>query len=276
METRYVADAVRFQRMTTMELRQAFLIEELFQPEQLQLLYIEVDRCIVGAAVPLETPLQLESARELAADFFCQRRELGVLNIGGAGAVRVDGENFALGPMDGLYVGRGSRDIRFSSANPQQPAQFYLVSFPAHAGYPTRRIGQAEAETEKLGSVTTANARTIYRYIHPRGVQSCQLVMGFTVLEPGCVWNTMPPHTHGRRMEVYLYFDMEPTARVFHLMGSASETRHLVVADRQVAISPSWSIHSGVGTGRYTFCWGMGGENQTFEDMDGIAIGELK
>ncbi len=276
MQVRHVADAVRFQRMTTDELRQAFLVEELFQPGQLQLLYVEVDRCIIGSAVPGTAPLLLQSAKELSADFFCQRRELGVLNIGGVGAVEVDGQAYAMAPKDGLYIGRGSREIRFSSENPADPARFYLVSFPAHASYPTRHARWADAEAQKLGSAEGANARTIYRYIHERGIQSCQLVMGFTVLEPGSVWNTMPPHTHDRRMEVYLYFDMEANARVFHLMGSMQETRHIVIANQQVVISPSWSIHSGVGTSRYTVCWGMGGETQTFEDMDGIEIGDLR
>lgn len=276
MQVRYVADAVRFQRMTTAELRQAFLVEALFRPQQLQLFYIEVDRCILGSAVPGAEPLALQSARELASDFFCQRRELGVLNIGARGAVTVDGQRFAMDPRDGLYVGRGSREVLFTSDHADEPALFYLVSFPAHAAYPVRHARWADAEAQRLGSTESANARTIYRYIHPRGIQSCQLVMGFTVLEPGNVWNTMPPHTHERRMEAYLYFDMDAEARVFHLMGTAQETRHLVVADRQVVISPSWSIHSGVGTSRYTFCWSMGGENQTFEDMDGIEIGDLR
>jgi len=276
MQTRYVADAVRFQRMTTEELRRTFLIGDLFQPRQLQLLYVEVDRCIVGSAVPVNEPLELESAKELAAGYFCERRELGVLNIGGGGTVEVDGQSFVMETRDGLYIGRGSKEIRFSSGNSAAPAEFYLVSFPAHAVHPTRHVRWADAEAQKLGSAVGANARTIYRYIHERGVQSCQLVMGFTVLEPGSVWNTMPPHTHGRRMEVYLYFDMEASARVFHLMGSLQETRHLVVANRQAVVSPSWSIHSGVGTSRYTFCWAMGGENQTFEDMDGIEIVNLR
>jgi 4-deoxy-L-threo-5-hexosulose-uronate ketol-isomerase len=276
MQVRYVADGVRFQRMTTDELRKAFLVDELFEQEQLQLLYVEVDRCIVGSAVPGRTPLALQSARELSADYFCERRELGVLNIGAKGTVTADGEKYVMESKDGLYIGRGTREILFSSDDPDHPALFYLVSFPAHTTYPTRHAKWSDAEAQKLGSAEGANARTIYRYIHERGIQSCQLVMGFTVLEPGSVWNTMPPHTHERRMEVYLYFDMEPSARVFHLMGSMQETRHLVIANRQAVISPSWSIHSGVGTSRYTFCWGMGGENQRFEDMDGIEIGDLR
>ncbi|HPR89075.1 MAG TPA: 5-dehydro-4-deoxy-D-glucuronate isomerase [bacterium] len=276
MQVRHVADAVRFQRMTTAELRQAFLVEDLFQEGQLHLLYVEVDRCILGAAMPGRDALQLGSSKALATDYFCERRELGVLNIGARGTVMVDGQAYAMEHKDGLYIGRGSKEIRFTSEDPADPAAFYLVSFPAHAAYPTRHARWADAEAQKLGSAEGANARTIYRYIHQRGIPSCQLVMGFTVLEPGSVWNTMPPHTHERRMEAYLYFDMAPDARVFHLMGSAQETRHLVVANRQVVISPSWSIHSGVGTSRYTFCWGMGGENQTFEDMDGIEIGDLR
>ncbi len=276
MQVRYTVDMARFQRMNTAELRQTFLIDELFKPGILQMLYIEVDRCVIGSAVPETEPLRLQSAKELSADYFCQRRELGVLNIGATGEVTVDGQVFRMENKDGLYIGRGTKEIAFTSLNAKEPAAFYLVSFPAHADYPTRQAKLAEAEAVVLGSTEAANKRTIYKYIHPRGIQSCQLVMGFTVLEPGSVWNTMPPHTHERRMEVYLYFDMEKDDRVFHLMGSMDETRHLVMANREAVFSPSWSIHSGVGTRRYTFCWGMGGENQTFEDMDGIEIGQMR
>ncbi len=276
MEVRYVADPIRFQRMTTKEIRESFLVEKLFQPGEMYLLYCEVDRAIIGSAVPGKKKLTLSASKELAADYFCERRELGVLNIGGAGQVEVDGQVFKLQNKDGLYIGRGSREVIFSSEQAENPAAFYLLSFPAHASYPTRQAKLAEAEAVPLGSAEAANQRTIYKYIHPRGIPSCQLVMGFTVLAPGSVWNTMPPHTHERRMEVYLYFDMADEARVFHLMGTAEETRHIVVTNRQAVISPSWSLHSGVGTGAYTFCWGMGGENQTFEDMDAVAIDQIK
>ncbi len=276
MEIRYLADPIRFQRMTTDEIRATFLVDRLFQPEKIYLLYADVDRAIIGSAVPGKKALALEVAKELGTEYFCERREIGVLNIGGTGVISVDGKDYQLGNRDGLYIGSGSREIRFSSNDPKVPAAFYLLSFPAHQSYPTRSAKLSDAEAVHLGSPETANQRTIYKYIHPRGIPSCQVVMGFTVLAQGSVWNTMPPHTHGRRMEVYLYFDMAPDTRVFHLMGPADETRHIVIADRQAVISPSWSIHSGVGTGAYTFCWGMGGENQTFEDMDAVGIEEIR
>ena len=276
MEVRYVADPIRFQRMTTSEIRESFLVEKLFQPNEIYLLYSEVDRGIIGSAVPGKEKLSLAGSKELGADYFCERREIGVLNIGGTGEITVDGKAFPMENRDGLYIGKGSKEIVFSSENVKEPAAFYLLSFPAHQSYPTKQAKLADAEAVQLGSAEASNKRTIYKYIHPRGIQSCQVVMGFTVLETGSVWNTMPPHTHERRMEVYLYFDMAKDTRVFHLMGTVDETRHIVVANRQAVISPSWSIHSGVGTGAYTFCWGMGGENQTFEDMDGIEIGDIK
>lgn len=240
------------------------------------MIYCDVDRAIVGSAVPAQKPLALAAAEELRADYFTQRRELGVLNIGGLGTVHVDGKAYSMANRDGLYIGRGSREITFSSAHSAQPALFYLLSYPAHREFPTAHARQADAAAVKLGSPEQCNQRTIYKTIHPDGIGSCQLVMGFTELAAGSVWNTMPPHTHERRMEVYLYFDIAESARVFHLMGKPVETRHMVMANRQAVISPSWSIHSGVGTQAYTFCWGMGGENQTFDDMDGLKIDQLR
>ncbi|MBN2354688.1 5-dehydro-4-deoxy-D-glucuronate isomerase [candidate division KSB1 bacterium] len=276
MQVRYVADPVRFPRMTGEEIRESFLVEHLFQPNAIYLLYSEVDRGIIGSVVPVKTRLSLAGSKELATDYFCERREIGVLNIGGKGEIAVDGKTYTMENRDGLYIGKGAKEIIFSSDAANHPAAYYLLSFPAHQAYPTKQVKLKDAEAVELGSAEGANKRTIYKYIHPRGIQSCQVVMGFTVLAPGSVWNTMPPHTHERRMEVYLYFDMASDTRVFHLMGPPNETRHIVVADRQAVISPSWSIHSGVGTGAYTFCWGMGGENQTFEDMDGIEMGRLR
>jgi 4-deoxy-L-threo-5-hexosulose-uronate ketol-isomerase len=276
MEVRYSPDPIRFERMTTQETRHHFLIESLFKPGTIEMVYVDIDRVIAGSVVPSAGPLTLSSAAELRADYFCQRRELGILNIGQAGKVTVDGKRYSLANRDGLYVGRGSKEITFESDDTKYPAMFYLVSYPAHAAYPTTQISKAQAAAVNLGSQAQANKRTIFKYIHPDGVKSCQLVMGFTEMAEGCVWNTMPPHTHERRMEVYLYFDFPDTARVFHMMGKADQTRHIVVAPKQCVISPSWSLHSGVGTQAYTFCWGMGGENQTFDDMDGIAIGDLK
>lgn len=254
--------------MTTAELRQAFLVESLFAPGELRMVYVDVDRAIAGAAAPTREPLALGTSKELASEYFAERREIGVINVGGPGTVTVDGEAFALERRDGLYIGRGSRDIRFESADAMAPALLYFVSYPAHAGYPTRRLTLADAGDVHLGAVADANVRTIHKYIHPAGAQSCQLVMGLTELEVGSVWNTMPPHTHERRSEVYLYFDIDDEALVFHMMGAPEETRHVVVRNRQVVLSPSWSIHCGVGTRRYSFVWAMGGENQDFDDMD--------
>jgi 4-deoxy-L-threo-5-hexosulose-uronate ketol-isomerase len=276
METRYLADGVRYSRMNSAELRESFLISSLFEAGALRLVSCEADRAVVGSAVPLAAPLPLSAAGELRAEYFCQRRELGVLNIGGAGSVRVDGAAFALEPRDCLYVGRGSREVLFSSVDPAHPAQFYLASYPAHAVFPTTRARMAEAAAVSLGTLAECNRRTIRKYIHPDGIRSCQLVMGVTVLEEGSVWNTMPPHTHTRRSEIYLYFDVAPEARVFHIMGRPDETRHLVLADRQAVISPAWSIHCATATRRYSFCWAMGGENQTFDDMDGVQVAELR
>jgi 4-deoxy-L-threo-5-hexosulose-uronate ketol-isomerase len=262
--------------MTTQEVRDSFLVESLFKPDTIEMVYVDVDRVIVGSAVPVKKTISLTSADELRADFFCQRRELGVLNIGGSGSVSVDGQTYAMANLDCLYVGRGSKEISFVSENAAAPAKFYLLSYPAHAEYPTTHVKQSESTPVQLGSVEASNKRTIYKCIHPDGAKSCQLVMGFTVLEPGCVWNTMPPHTHERRMEVYMYFNIPSDARVFHYMGKPDETRHIAVADGQAVISPSWSIHAGVGTAAYTFCWGMGGENQAFDDMDHLTIEDIK
>ncbi|HVS01114.1 MAG TPA: 5-dehydro-4-deoxy-D-glucuronate isomerase [Thermoanaerobaculia bacterium] len=276
MKVRYTADPVRFDRMSTEEIRESFLVDTLFAEDRISLVYSSADRAIVGSAVPATRTLSLEPAPELRAATFCERRELGVLNIGGPGTVTVDGAEHLLAARDGLYVGRGSKAITFASDSVEAPARYYLLSFPAHVAYPTVRIRQSEAEAVRLGSRESANQRTLYKLIHPGGARSCQLVMGFTVLEPGSVWNTMPPHTHERRMEVYLYFDLPADGRVFHFMGRPEATRHLVVAEGQAVISPAWSIHCGAGTGAYTFCWGMGGENQDFADMDPLTLDQLR
>ena len=238
MEVRYTPDPVRFCRMTTQEVRDNFLIESLFKPDTIEMVYADVDRAIVGSAVPAAGPLALTSADELRAEFFCQRRELGVLNIGGSGTVTVDGQAYQMANQDCLYVGRGSKEITFASDAVAGPAKYYLLSYPAHKEYPTTQIKIDQANPVKLGSVEASNKRTIYQFIHPNGVKSCQLVMGFTILESGCVWNTMPPHTHERRMEVYMYFNVPADARVFHYMGKPDETRHIAVADGQAVISP--------------------------------------
>jgi 4-deoxy-L-threo-5-hexosulose-uronate ketol-isomerase len=276
MKLLQMADAIRYRTMTTEELRETFLLSDLFQPGRIDLTYVDLDRTIVGSAVPVDKPLILPSDQMLKASYFTERRELGVLNIGAPGTVTVNGEVFDLDSLDALYVGRGNEHILFESKQQDRPAEFYLLSYPAHAEHPTCRIKSSEAMQVKIGSSHTANERQINRLIHLAGVRSCQLVMGFTQLAPGSVWNTMPPHTHNRRSEVYLYFNLPARERVIHLMGPADQTRNLIVADKQVVVSPGWSIHAGVGTTNYSFCWGMGGENQNYEDMDQVAIADLR
>jgi len=275
MKLLQMADEVRYRTMTTAELRETFLLSELFQPGQLALTYVDLDRVVIGSAVPVDSRLNLPTCEALKASYFTERRELGILNIGAPGTVTVNGEHFDLDNLDGLYVGRGNEHVDFESHNKDNPAEFYLLSYPAHAAHPTRRIKSAEVPRVKIGAPETANQREITKLIHLAGVRSCQLVMGFTQLAAGNVWNTMPPHTHMRRSEVYLYFDLPATERAIHLMGPAHETRHLVIANKQVVVSPGWSIHAGVGTASYAFCWGMGGENQDYDDMDRLAIADL-
>lgn len=276
MQIRFSPNQNDYQKLCTDGLRANFLIESLFAAGAVELVYSDADRAIIGSAVPTNSALKLTADAELRAAFFCERRELGVLNIGGSGAVEVDGKKFAMNKLDCLYIGRGSKDISFASKNASEPAAFYLLSYPAHAAYPTTLATMKDAAPVELGALADANRRTIYKYIHADGIKSCQLVMGFTKLQEGAVWNTMPPHTHTRRSEVYVYFDVDPKRRVMHFMGTPQQTRHLIVADRQAVISPSWSIHCGCGTGAYTFCWGMGGENQTFDDMDPAPVTQLR
>ncbi len=270
-----MADAVRYPRMTTVELRETFLLEGLFTPGEIAARYVDLDRTVIGGAVPTSSPIRLETYPELRAEYFLERRELGVLNVGGEGLVQVDGTSFTMDKLDCLYVGRESRAVGFTSADAARPAAFYLLSYPAHTVYPTKLVKFSELKPVHLGSEETCNKRSIYKAIFLDGIQSCQLVMGFTLLAAGSNWNTMPPHTHMRRSEVYFYFDVDPEQRVLHLMGPADETRHLVMSDRDVVVSPGWSIHAGVGTKSYGFCWGMGGENQRYDDMDVLTIADL-
>lgn len=276
MKLLQMSDPVRFPRMTTAELRETFLLENLFTAGAIDLVYVDLDRTVIGSAVPMATPLHLETQPELRADFFCERRELGVLNVGGAGFITVDGERYSMEKLSCLYVGRGSKNVSFESEKSDVPAAFYLLSYPAHADYPTKSVAFKDLQGLQLGTVETCNKRTIYKAIYRDGIRSCQLVMGFTLLDAGSNLNTMPPHTHMRRSEVYMYFDVDPAHRVLHLMGPPQETRHLVVANREVAVSPGWSIHAGAGTSAYGFCWGMGGENQAYDDMDGVSLADLK
>jgi 4-deoxy-L-threo-5-hexosulose-uronate ketol-isomerase len=276
MQTRFLVDPAHYERMTVAELRAAFLVEDLFAPDEVRLVHWEAERTILGSAVPRRSSLTLDAPAELSAPFFAARRELGVVNLGGPGAVTVDGQKHELGRRDGLYIGRGSREVVFASDRDADPAFFYLVSHPAHASHASARVRQAEAETVKLGSQTNASVRVLRRYIHARGIPSCQLVMGVTDIEEGSVWNSIPPHTHYRRTEVYLYFDLAPNDFALHVMGPPENTRHLVVRNLQAVLAPSWSMHFGVATGRYAFVWSMGGENQEFEDMQAVEVGRLR
>ncbi len=276
MKTIMMADPVRYPRMTTGELRETFLIEGLYEAGSIHSTYVDLDRAVIGMAAPLADPLTLPAGPELRANYFTERREVGALNIGGAGGIHVGQSNYELANLDVLYIGRGNADIRFESKSADQPAIFYLLSYPAHTSYPVTLVRKQDAQPVELGSAETCNKRTIYKYIHMAGAKSCQLVMGMTQLHAGSAWNTMPPHTHMRRSEVYLYFDVADGARVFHLMGPPSETRHLVVSNREAVVSPGWSIHAGMGTQAYRFCWGMGGENQDYADMDPAPLASLR
>lgn len=276
MKTVLVPDEQRYATLNSRDLRESFLVDSLFKPGEINLVWCDMDRVIIGSVVPERSALLLQPHDSMRSETFLQRRELGILNIGGTGRVEVDGEAFELRNTDGLYAGLGCRKIIFSSNNTNHPAKFYLLSYPAHAAYPTAVIRHDSVAPLELGSPDGANQRKLYKYIHHEGVRSCQLVMGLTRLATGSVWNTMPPHTHLRRSEVYLYFDLPPDARVVHLMGRGDETRHLMIANCQAVLSPGWSIHAGAGTAAYSFCWGMGGENQAFADMDAVAISELR
>jgi 4-deoxy-L-threo-5-hexosulose-uronate ketol-isomerase len=276
MKTYLMADPVRYPTMTTAQLRETFLIDCLYQPGAIGLAYVDLDRAVVGMAAPLGNPLTLLADHGLRAQYFAERRELGALNIGGSGMIRVDGKSYSLENLDCLYIGRGSREITFESVDQSSPAVFYLLSYPAHTTYPTTLVRKDQANPVELGSAETCNRRTICKYIYLDGARSCQLVMGVTHLHPGSAWNTMPAHTHMRRSEIYMYFNLAEEARVFHLMGPAEETRHIVVEDRAVVVSPGWSIHAGMGTQAYSFCWGMAGENQDYGDMDPAPLQSLR
>ena len=276
MQVRDGVNARDFKHYTTERIRDDFLITDLFEKGKLNMTYSNIDRIIAGSAVPLKDALSLQAGKELGFDYFLERRELGVINIGGKGKVRTDQQEYALDSRDGVYIGMGAREVHCESIERDKPAKCYLVSAPAHQTYPNVKININDAKPQHAGSLENSNKRTIYKYVHPEVAKSCQLAMGMTLLEPKNVWNTMPTHTHARRMEVYLYFDMSADDVVFHFMGEPGETRHIVVRNEQAVINPSWSIHSGVGTGNYTFIWGMVGENQTFSDMDDVPMQDLK
>jgi 4-deoxy-L-threo-5-hexosulose-uronate ketol-isomerase len=276
MEQLYALGPDEVKGFTTEEIRKNFLIETLFTEGKVEFTYTHYDRMMIGGAHPGTSGVKLETYPELRSEYFLERREIGIINVGGNGTVEADGTDFEVSKMDCLYLGKGTTSVQFKSADAANPALYYLLSCPAHEKLPARLMKKEEASPVELGAVATANQRTIYKYIHLQGIQSCQLVMGLTVLKEGSVWNTIPSHTHDRRMEAYFYFDLPAEQRVLHLMGQPSQTRHIFVASNQAIVSPPWSIHSGCGTSSYTFIWGMAGENKDYADMDPAPLNELR
>ena len=280
MDIRYAANPRDVRRYTTEELRNEFLIENLYRPDEVTAVYSHVDRMVTLGCMPVKETVSIDKGIDIWANFgthyFLERREIGIFNIGGAGKIKVDGTVYTLGYKDCLYITMGAKEVLFSSDSGDKPAKFYMVSAPAHRSYETRLLKLADANKRPCGEAELSNKRVINQFIHPAVLKTCQLSMGMTVLEPGSVWNTMPAHTHERRMEVYMYFEVPEDQVVFHMMGQGQETRHIVMTNEQAVISPSWSIHAGAGTCNYTFIWAMGGENQEFDDMDTIPTNELK
>ena len=280
MDIRYSAHPNDVKRYTTEELRREFLIENLYQPDQVVAVYSHVDRMVTLGCMPVKETVSIEKGIDVWANFgthyFLERREVGMFNIGGDGSVTVDGTVYQLGYKDCLYITMGAKEVIFASKDAANPAKFYMVSAPAHCSYETRLLKLADAAKKPLGDAATSNKRVINQFIHPDVLKTCQLSMGMTVLESGSVWNTMPAHTYERRMEVYMYFEVPEDQVVLHMMGQGQETRHIVMQNEQAVISPSWSIHAGAGTASYTFIWAMGGENQAFDDMDVIPTTDLK
>ena len=280
MDIRYSVNQRDFKRYTTEEIRGEFLIEDLYKKDEGVAVYSHVDRMVTLGCMPVNEAVFISKGIDVWANFgteyFLERREIGIFNIGGAGKIKADGEVFEMGYKDCLYITKGTKEVTFESNSPDAPAKFYMVSAPAHTSYKTTFIPIEKAAKKPLGSMETSNKRVINQFIHPDVLQTCQLSMGMTVLEPGSVWNTMPAHTHERRMEIYMYFEVPENQVVFHMMGEGQETRHIVMQNEQAVISPSWSIHSGAGTSNYTFIWAMGGENQAFDDMDNIATTDLR
>lgn len=276
MEIRFQNSPQETMQMNTDQLRKNFLMQNLIQDDSIQLVYSHYDRMIMGGAKPATKTLQLPNHDELKANYFLERREIGIINVGAKGVVTADGKKYELGKLDCLYLGKGTKKVSFASKSKNESGVFYFLSAPAHHRYANRLMKKEKASPVNLGDTSSSNKRTIYKYIHPDGIKSCQLVMGLTVLENGSVWNSVPPHTHTRRMEAYFYFDVPESQRVFHFMGSPQETRHLVMANHEAAISPPWSVHYGCGTSNYGFIWGMAGENRVFTDMDVVQVKELE
>ena len=276
MQIRFQNSPKETSQLSTQQLRENFLVQGIMQPGTIQLTYSHYDRMIIGGVVPTASPISLPVEDELKATFFLERREMGIINVGGMGTVQADGVKYDIDKLECVYLGKGTKEVSFSSHVADTPAHFYLLSLPAHHTYPNRRMTKAEAAPVNLGDISTSNKRTIYKYIHNDGIESCQLVMGLTVLEEGSVWNSVPPHTHTRRMEAYFYFNLHEAQRVFHFMGEPQETRHLVIANNEAALSAPWSMHYGVGTANYGFIWGMAGENKEFTDMDPVPVASIK
>ena len=280
MDIRYSTGPNDVKRYTTEELRKEFLITDLYRPDEVVAVYSHVDRMVTLGCMPVNETVSIDKGIDVWANFgthyFLERREIGIFNIGGDGCISVDGTVYELGYKDCLYITRGAKEVLFSSRDAEKPARFYMVSAPAHMSYETRLLKLADANKRPCGEMETSNKRVINQFIHPDVLKTCQLSMGMTVLEPGSVWNTMPSHTHERRMEIYMYFEVPEDQVVFHMMGQGQETRHIVMRNEEAVISPSWSIHSGAGTCNYTFIWAMGGENQEFDDMDNIPTNELR
>jgi 4-deoxy-L-threo-5-hexosulose-uronate ketol-isomerase len=277
LEVRYTPDSESYKKMNSDELRKYFLIDNLFIPGEIELVYTDVDRAIIGSVVPTNSPLKLMgSKKELASEYFAERREVGIMNIGAVGKIKAGKDEYIIQNKEALYIGRGTKEIEFFSNDQSNPAKFYIISYPAHKELPSKSIKLGEAESVSLGQLENSNKRTIHKFILPSKLETCQLVMGLTELEQGNVWNTLPPHSHQRRTEIYMYFNLKEDSVVFHFMGEAKETRHIVVRNQQIVISPSYSIHSGVGSQNYSFIWAMGGENQEFDDMDWVSINEIQ
>lgn len=280
MDIRYSANQRDFKRYTTQETRDEFLIENLYVADEVVAVYSHVDRMVTLGCMPVNEEVPIDKGIDIWANFgtsyFLERREIGIFNIGGSGIIKVDGEEYTMNYKDCIYVTMGTKEVTFRSLDPASPAKFYMVSAPAHKPCKTTFIPIEKAAKRDIGSPETANKRVINQFIHPDVLETCQLSMGMTVLAPGSVWNTMPAHTHERRMEIYMYFEVPENNVVFHMMGEGQETRHIVMQNEQAVISPSWSIHSGCGTSNYTFIWAMGGENQAFDDMDNIPTTELR
>ncbi|MGB4844835.1 MAG: 5-dehydro-4-deoxy-D-glucuronate isomerase [Ferruginibacter sp.] len=276
MDIRFQKSSKEMSEMNTQQQRENFLIQNLMVKETIQLIYTHYDRMIVGGVVPASSAIVLPNEDELKAKYFLERRELGIINVGGKGTVTADGVNYEIDKLECVYLGKGTQEVSFSSSAADAPAMFYLLSVPAHQTYPNRKMTKEEAQPVHMGDSVTSNKRIIYKYIHNDGMMSCQLMMGLTTLAEGSVWNSVPPHTHTRRMEAYFYFDLHEAQRVMHFMGEPQETRHLVIANNEAVVSPPWSMHFGVGTANYGFIWGMAGENKEFTDMDQVAVANLK